>query len=420
MHKNRIRLYALITLLCGPLLLRPALAQGEVSFRNRMDLEARYGPISVAVSDFNGDAIQDLAVATSGYGHYVYIFLGEGNGRFAAARTLSVGQSPVSITTADFDGDGYQDLAVADAATNMATILLGRGDGTFGPPQSFGVGVRPQFITAGDFNGDEIPDLAVANTGQPFGKGGTTVSVLLGRGDGTFAAAPPVTAGSRPFSIAVGDFNGDGISDLAVANLDSGEVSILLGSGAGRFESARQFWVGKGASSIAVGDFNGDNVQDLVVANGTGETERPGSTVAVILGNGDGTFGPARHFEAGVMPSSVTVADFNGDRIPDLAVVSWGWVDGTDSSQVTILLGKGDGTFQSGRNFEVGRGPRSVVVGDFNGDDRPDLAVANWDHWGCRLLHWVDFSGLCLLGTTVSILLNDTSWPTNAAPSRSR
>jgi len=193
-----------------------------------MDLEARYGPISVAVSDFNGDAIQDLAVATSGWGHYVYIFLGEGNGRFAAARTLSVGQSPVSITTADFDGDGYQDLAVADAATNMATILLGRGDGTFGPPQSFGVGVRPQFITAGDFNGDEIPDLAVANTGQPFGKGGTTVSVLLGRGDGTFAAAPPVTAGSRPFSIAVGDFNGDGISDLAVANLDSGEVSILL------------------------------------------------------------------------------------------------------------------------------------------------------------------------------------------------
>jgi len=414
MRKNRVRFSALIALLFGAPLFRQALGQGDVSFGNRADLEARFGPVSLSVSDFNGDAIEDLAVAVSGF-HNVYIFLGEGNGQFALARTLDVGRGLRSITTADFDGDGHQDLALADQETHAAMILMGRGDGTFDPPQSFGVGVWPQFITTGDLNGDGIPDLAVANTGDPSGTPGTTVSVLLGLGDGTFAPAPPVKVGSRPFSIAVGDFNGDGRSDLAVANLASSEVSILLGSGAGRFEPARQFSVGKGgASSIAVGDFNGDDVLDLVVADGSGSTFVLSSTVAVLLGDGDGTFGPARHFEAGINPSSVSVADFNGDGIADLAVASWG------SAEAIILLGRGDATFQPGRAFKVNRGPRSVVVGDFNGDGRPDLAVANWDHLACRLRYWAIFSGFCSLGTTVSVLLNDTSWPANEAPSRLR
>ncbi len=413
MHKNRGWFYALVALLFGSPLFREALAQSEVSFGTRIDLEARFGPVSVAVSDFNGDAIQDLAVAASGF-HYVYIFLGEGNGRFEPARTLNVGHWLASITSADFDGDGYQDLAVADGETNTALVLMGRGDGTFGPPQSFAVGVAPRFITTGDLNGDGIPDLAVANTGQASGTPGTTVSVLLGLGDGTFAAAPPVKVGDRPFSIAVGDFNGDGRSDLAVANLASSEVSILIASGAGRFEPTRQFWVGNGASSIAVGDFNGDDVLDLVLADGSGDSFERTNSVAVLLGNGDGTFGPAQHFEAGSNPSSVTVADFNGDKIADLAVASWG------TAGATILLGKEDGTFQSARDFKVGRGPRSVVVGDFNGDGRPDLAVANWDGWGCRLRYWTDISGFCGSGTTVSVLLNETSGPTNDAPSRLR
>ncbi len=163
-----------------------------------------------------------------------------------------------------------------------------------------------------------------------------------------------------------------------------------------------------------MGDFNGDDVLDLVVADGPGTTFERSNSVGVLLGNGDGTFGPARHFEAGSNPSSVTVADFNGDKIADLAVASWG------TAGAIILLGKGDGTFQSARDFKVGRGPRSVVVGDFDGDGRPDLAVANWDNWGCRLRYWNTISGFCGYGTTVSVLLNETSGPASDPPSRPR
>jgi predicted NUDIX family NTP pyrophosphohydrolase len=180
-----------------------------------------------------------------------------------------------------------------------------------------------------------------------------------------FAKAVNYGAGSGPWSVAVGDFNGDGKPDLAVANEESNNLSVLLGNGDGTFQTAVNYSVGLQPWSVAVGDFNLDGKPDLAVAN------EGSSNVSVLLGNGEGTFQAAVNYGAGSGPWSVAVGDFNGDGKLDLAVAD------TVSNSVSVLLGNGDGTFQAGVNYVAGMGPNSVAVGDFNGDGKLDLAVAN-------------------------------------------
>src|SRR5258708_3789535 len=155
--------------------------------------------------------------------------------------------------------------------------------------------------------------------------------------DISFIAGWDFDAGRKPRFVAVGDFNGDGLQDLAVANESSSDVSVLLGNGDGTFQAPRNFAVGDSPISIAVGDFNGDGVWDLAVAGSFG--------VGVLLGNGDGTFQAVRNFVAGVNPSSVAVGDFNGDGVQDLAVTNMG-LDHDHLGTVCILFGHGDGTVQ--------------------------------------------------------------------------
>src|SRR5215467_9061429 len=192
------------------------------------------------------------------------------NVSFLVSGQFGAGPDPVSVAVGDFNGDGLQDLAVANheayEGPDGVSVLLGNGDGTFQTARSLGAGSSPSSIAVGDFNRDGIQDLAVANNGF----GSNNVSVLLGNGDGTFQAAVNFGAGNNPFYIAVGDFNGDGVQDLAVANygdFDSGNVSVLLGNGDGTFQTARILGAGSNPSSIAVGDFNRDGIQDLAVAN---------------------------------------------------------------------------------------------------------------------------------------------------------
>ena len=141
-------------------------------------------------------------------------------------------------------------------------MLLGNGDGTFRTAASYGAGLNPYSVAVGDFNGDGKRDLAVAT--REF------VAVLLGKGDGTFRTAVNYAAGLNPGSVVVGDFNGDGKPDLAVANYDSNNVSVLLGNGDGTFEAAVNYLTGLNPYSVAVGDFNGDGKRDLMVANAGG------------------------------------------------------------------------------------------------------------------------------------------------------
>jgi len=328
-------------------------------------------PASVVVGDFNGDSKADLAIANSA-DNTVTVLLGNGAGGFAAATgsPITVGTQPVSIAISDFNGDGKSDLAIANAMDNTVTVLLGNGSGGFSAASGspFAVGGHPQSVTVADFNGDGKADLAVANFGS------SNVTVLLGNGAGGFTAATgsPFAAGLNPFSIAAGDFNGDGHPDLVVANQGSNSVTVLLGNGSGGFTAASgsPVAVGNHPNSVAVGDFNGDGKADLAVANFAD------NTVTVLLGNGSGGFTAASGSPIAValQPYSIGIGDFNGDGKADLAVSNAGAAD------VTILLGNGSGGFtaESGSPFGSGGGnPVSLAVGDFNGDGRADVAVAN-------------------------------------------
>ena len=256
--------------------------------------------------------------------------------------------------------------------------MLGDGTGNFTPSVTpLPTGSFPEGVVAADFDGDGIVDLAVTNNGDTPG----TVSVFLGKGNGTFTQAPgsPFNVGLGPSGIAVGNFNvlNDKIPDLAIVNEVDGTVAIWLGNGNGTFTFQSSATVGLTANngeSIAVGDFNLDGNPDLVVATVAPATS--GATVLLLDGHGNFSTGPGAKatYAAGAYPNAVAVGDFNGDGIPDLAV-SNGY-----SNNISILIGKGDGTFPlPAVDYLVGFLPSALVVGDFNNDGITDLAVANFD-----------------------------------------
>jgi hypothetical protein len=394
------------------------LGVGDGSFQTARSFNGGGGARSIAVGDFNGDGKQDLAIA-DGLGN-VSILLGNGDGSFQAARSFAIGGYLVSVAVADFNGDGNQDLAVVDGVGNNVSVVLGNGDGTFQAAYSFATGIGPSSVAVADFDGDGRTDLVVANSGT-FQNPGSTVSVLLnttpiGGMTPSFAPQQTFTTASGPQSVVVGDFNGDAVPDLAVLTnvfgAPSGSVSVLLGNGDGSFQRAVNYAVGDDPTSVAVGDFNGDGVEDLGVITGFGEVQpllgygdgtfqavrtsvaQANSNslvvgdfngdgdqdlamvetggISVLLGNGDGTFQGPPSYPVGSLPfAAPAVADFNGDGIPDLAVVN------SSTNDVSVLLGNGDGTFEAARSFPAGRQGISVAVEDFNGDGKLDLAVVN-------------------------------------------
>ncbi|MDY7007466.1 MAG: FG-GAP-like repeat-containing protein, partial [Cyanobacteriota bacterium] len=334
-------------------------ASQEVDFELAGSLTVGDSPLSVAVEDFNGDGVADLAVANFA-SEDVSVLLGVGKsyGSFGGATNFAVGGGLSSVVTEDFNGDGILDLVVANFNSDNVSVLLGIGDGSFGGATNFAVGVGPQSVATEDFNGDGILDLAVANFRS------NNVSVLSGIGDGSFGGATNFAVGENIWSVAAEDFNRDGILDLAVAKF-SGNVSVLIGIGNGSFSQPTNFAVGVASTSVAAEDFNRDGILDLVVVNGNSDN------VSVLLGTGFGSFSPATNFAVGVRPQSVATEDFNGDDIPDLAVAN------DLSGNVSVLPGKGDGSFGQPINFTVAGRPSSVVAEDFNADGIPDLAVAN-------------------------------------------
>lgn len=227
------------------------------------------------------------------------------------------------------------------------------------PNSPFGVGSYPRFVALGDFNGDGNQDLAVANEVSD------NVSILLGDGKGSFGIATNFNAGDYPTSVAVSDLNADGNQDLAVTNFNGSNISVLLGNGKGSFGTAINFKVRSFANSIAVSDLNADGFPDLAMTNNTFDD------ISVLLGDGTGSFGTATNFNVGSYPSSVAVSYLNTDNFPDLVVANY------FSNNVSVLLGDGKGSFSTATNFNVGRNPNSLAVSDLNGDSFFDLAVAN-------------------------------------------
>jgi uncharacterized protein (TIGR03437 family) len=301
----------------------------------------------------------------------------------AAGSPFAAGASPAAIATGDFNGDGKPDIAVANrvASSGGVNILLGDGNGGFNAAAPIIVGGMPSALAVGDFNGDKKLDLVVASYSA------NNVSIFLGDGAGGFAkAGPTYSTGSGPSGVVAADFNQDGNLDIAVANL-FGRVAVLLGSGAGVFSSAlgSPYDAGLGPAALAAGDLNGDNRPDLVVANyysgqvtdpNTGQVEySAGNSVTVLTATAIGsmTSGLISTVRTnGLSPDAVAIGDFNGDRKPDFAVANY------DSSSVAVILASAAGPFTPmAVPIPTGLGPAGVASGDFNGDGLLDLAVVN-------------------------------------------
>ncbi len=378
------------------------------SFATREDFPTGFGPRSITVGDLNGDGKLDLAVANVDSAN-VSVLLnttapGAATPSFAAKEDFAPGTHPISVTVGDLNGDGKLDLVVANAGSANVSVLLnttapGAATPSFAAKQDFASGTAPDFVTVGDLNGDGKLDLVVAN-------GLSTVSVLLNT-TAQCGAAPGFTpkedfaTGSTPSSGTVGDLNGDGKLDLAVANFNSDNVSVLLnttapGAVTPSFAAKEDFATGTSPISVTLGDLNRDGKLDLVVAN-----QGP-DNVSVLLnttapGAATPSFAAKEDFATGFGPQSVTVGELNGDSNLDLVVANYG------SHTVSVLLnttapGAATPSFAAKEDFATGSNPSSVTGADLNGDGKLDLMVANQG------------------SHTVSVLLNTTA-PGAAAPS---
>jgi FG-GAP-like repeat/Abnormal spindle-like microcephaly-assoc'd, ASPM-SPD-2-Hydin len=379
------------------------LGNGDGTFQTHVDYFPPSGAARsstrawVAVADFNGDGKPDVAT-----GYFlpplndgtippaVAIFLGNGDGTLRSPLSVQLpdgpGSTPVGFAVAaDFNGDGKQDLAV------LGATLLGNGDGTFTPIGSVSGGSGQ--IVAIDLNQDGKLDFV--------GVGPSGIYTVLGNGDGTFQfdteSVMPTASGTT--GVAVGDFNGDGRLDVlaAVANTGfvfavppinsplPGSLGIFLGQGGGAFGGSVLSSPAGAANFVPTGliaaDLNGDGKLDLAFVN----TGQPGSsiddTASVLLGKGDGTFQPQQTFATGAFPVDLQIADFDGDGKPDLAVVNQICAltaTNCSAGSVSILLNNGDGTFKPHQDFGVGITPTGLTVGNFTGNGKPGVAVPNF------------------------------------------
>jgi len=411
---------------------REAPQQSGLNFASAVTyLSGGHTAMSVAVADVNLDGIPDLLVANNCVSNSncssgtVAVLLGNGDGTFQTAVPYgSGGFVAYSVAVADVNGDGNPDLLVANNCVSKSNcgngtvaVLLGNGNGTFQAAVPYGSGGNQAMsVAVADVTGDGYPDLLVANyCASTTNCDNGTVAVLLGNGDGTFQPAVPYASGGYGAnSVAVAVLNGNGNpEDLVLANncvsssnCSNGTVSVLLGNGDGTFQTAVPYGSGGvDAYSVAVADVNADGNPDLLVANDCPDCPA-GGTVGVLLGNGNGTFQTAAAYGSGGWESySVAVSDVNGDGNPDVVVANWCASTDCSNGSAGVLLGNGNGTFQTAVAFSSGDFyAASLAVADLNGDGKPDLVLAN----SCA------GANNCATGSA-GVLLNTSLTPTSTA-----
>ena len=361
----------------------------SVWFAAQSTFAAGTGPSAVSIGDLNSDGQADLAVANSGANSVSVLLSTTAPGATAPSygpqTSFAAGTVPAAMSIGDFNADGKADLAIANSGSNSLSVLLnttpaGATVPSYAAQSTFATGATPSSLSTADVNGDGKPDLIVVNYGA------NSVGVLLnttaaGATTPSFAPQTTFAAGSGARALSVGDVNGDGKPDIVVVNEFSNSVSVLLNTTAAlattpSYAPQTTFPTGLGPVSVAMGDVNGDGKPDLGIAN------YYSSTVSVLMNTtaafaATPSFGPANEFAAGIVLSSLSMADFNGDGKAEIVTVN------PASNSVGVLVNT-TATLATTPSyaleipFYAGPGPAALSIGDLNSDGKPDLAVANY------------------------------------------
>ena len=348
----------------------------------------------VALADLNRDGELDVVLPSRGTDE-VWVLLGNGDGSFdPGAGTSSGGDQPWDVTVGRFDDDAHLDVAVANDATHNVGLLLGDGTGGLSPPEMFQVGDEPRSISKGDFNADGDLDLATANFT------GGSVSVLLGDGEGNFET-DSYPAGTGTTALTTGRFNDDRRSDIAVTNLYADDVTVpdvvvfnSKANGTMKLPVPYKAVDGGFSRDIRAARMNDDKYADLVVANGSV------STVSVLRGRGDGTFRPARNYstmdssqtQGGENPQSLAIGDFDDSPAPDVVTMNF------DYGGVSVLPGTRTGALRTAGTQNPDGEFLAIDAGDLDGKCTDDIVLTNF------LVGGIDVArGRCVARMTMEI-----------------
>jgi hypothetical protein len=399
------------------------IGNGDGSYKPKQDYKTGIAPAAVAAADLDGDGSVDLVTdnrAANGNPGSVNVLLNKGDGTFSAPKDYSAANSvdPVAVALEDFNEDGHTDIAVADLHNAQVVTLQNTGNGTFKNGNFVQTGKAPDNVIAADVNGDKHIDLVTTNSGAD------SISVAFGQGNGKFQAAKSYMTSAEPDALALADINGDGVLDALVGSGKNAVVSVLLGDGNGGFTTKTDYATddthGAGVSAVGAADLNGDGGSDIVVANGNANTlsvllnqskgssfashkdypterapvglvagklnadgdpdvavvNRADNGITVLLGNGDGTFQTKNDYATAHEPAAVLIADLDGDGNPDVATASSGTPSAPETT-VSVLKGDGKGRFGKHVDYTTGKTPDSIATADLNGDHTPDLVTAD-------------------------------------------
>jgi len=344
------------------------IGNGDGTFQAPVETFAGIGPTRLLLQDMDGDGHVDAVVLISNLGpgtFFAAVLKGNGTGGFSSVTRYPVGPGAVAIAAGDFDGDGQTDVVAADNPTGDASLLYGNGAARLRSQASVNVGPGLGFLLAGsllpgDFDGDGIDDVVAV------GDGSVPMVLIPGNGDGTFRAPRPIAQGGFWYygpSAAAGDFDGDGILDLAASSPEG--TTILLGNGDGSFRTGQS---DDNYVALNTGDFNGDGILDLLANQGIN------GGIIVAFGNGDGTFPTWVLTPVTGTTYAVTPFDIDGDGKTDVAFFAY--TDPTQNGTLHVLLSNGDGTFRETYTRAAAPGGQGIFFADLTGDGKVDLLTA--------------------------------------------
>ncbi len=336
------------------------------------------GPGSVEAADVNRDGRPDLIVANTDDSS-ITVYLNAGNKKFTvnAAPNINANRFPNDISVADLNADSIPDLAIANTETSMLTVLAGDGTGKFTEVahSPFRVHSRPHThgVAVGDFNNDRNADLATDDWGED------KIVILYGDGHGNFDHPAFVNVGKRPYQrLRTADLNHDHIADIVTTNLEGNNATILLGDGSGHLTQppGSPYDCGSAPFGVAIGDVNGDGNADLAIADSpTITAESQGvDGLWILLGDGHGVFRTQQGspFRTGKSPSRLAIADLDGDHVNDIVVTNY------NDQTITVFYMASKGV-KDRLTLRAGRRPDGVCIADLDNNGKNDIVITNYD-----------------------------------------